>query len=88
MALLGNVLYSHFQKYRGDYPELIQEIENSLYVDDLSLGGDDINIVYKKYEQCNGILKNANMNLRKFKSNSSELLNKIESVVKERGGGL
>ena len=54
MALLGNVLYNKFEKYRGDYPKLIQEVKK-LSVDDLSLGGDDTNIVYQKYEQCNGI---------------------------------
>ena len=38
MALLGNVIKHHLEKYREHQPELVHHVEGSLYVDDLSLG--------------------------------------------------
>ena len=38
MTLLGNVVKNHLQKFRKVLPQLVEHIEGSLYVDDLSLG--------------------------------------------------
>ena len=45
MTLLGNVVKHHLQKFRKVLPKLVQHIEGSLYVDDLSLGNLDDKLI-------------------------------------------
>jgi len=77
MALLGNVIKHHLDKYRECEPLLVSEIERSLYVDDLSLGGDDENEVWEMFQKTNEIFLNGNMPLRKWVSNCASLNQKI-----------
>ena len=64
MGHLGETINHHLEKYRNQMPEVIKKIENSLYVDDLLTGADD------QHE--------ANMNLRKWRSNNRDVNEFIE----------
>ena len=54
MRHLGETINDHLEKYRNQIPEVIEKIENSLYVDDLSTGADErksvIEDVYRRQQ--------------------------------------
>ena len=77
MALLGNVIKHHIDKYRESEPKLVSEIEKSLYVDDLSLGGDNEAEVWEMFQKTNEIFERGNLPLRKWVSNSDSLNQKL-----------
>ena len=77
MALLGNVIKHHLDKYRESEPQLVSEIERSLYVDDLSLGGDNEKQAWEMFQKTNEIFERGNMPLRKWVSNSESLNQKL-----------
>ena len=49
MTLLSSVIHNHLKGYEHDEPKLVQEIERSLYVDDLSIGGGKMKTRYGKF---------------------------------------
>ena len=51
-----------------------------LYVDDVNAGGNTVDETFKFYQLSKRIMKEGNFNLRKWHSNSSELLKKIASA--------
>ena len=64
----------HFDKYRERYPEIVNEIERALYVDDLNSGADEVEDGYEFFVAAKGIFQDGGFNLRKFATNSDELL--------------
>ena len=73
MGHLGETINRHLEKYRNQIPEVIEKIENTLYVDDLSTGADKPKSLVELYETAKSIFAEANMNLRKRRSNNSEV---------------
>ncbi|GFX57644.1 integrase catalytic domain-containing protein [Trichonephila clavipes] len=74
--ILAATIKFHIRKYKEDYRETYELLNTSLYVDDLFAGSSES--VYKAFDLSKNaieILKDANMNLRKFKTNSKELWN-------------
>ncbi|GFV31656.1 integrase catalytic domain-containing protein [Trichonephila clavipes] len=72
--ILAATIKFHIRKYKEDYRETYELLNTSLYVDDLF--ADSSESVYKAFDLSKDaieILKDANMNLRKFKTNSKEL---------------
>ena len=78
-AVLGAVINHHISKYQGQNPELVAKLLASLYVDDLVTSTPDAHSAYKFYQECRKLMANGGMNLRKWHSNSSDLLERIES---------
>ena len=76
-AVLGAVIAHHLDKQREKQPKLIQKLESSLYVDDLIAGADDVQDAFRFYIDSKSLMSAAGMNLRKWNSNSVELLNLI-----------
>ena len=81
-AILSCVISHHLKSYSEKYPKLVQSIENSLYVDDLIAGEDTVEQGFNLYVQAKGIMLDGNFNLRKWNSNSPELLAKIRNAEK------
>ena len=79
-AILGAVLSHCLETYKTEKPELVALIESSLYVDDLICEAEDEAQAFKCYSKSKNILAKAGMNLRKWNSNSSELMNRIQIV--------
>ena len=73
MGHLGETINHHLEKYRNQMPEVIKKIENSLYVDDLSTAADEPKSVIELYKAAKSIFAEANMNLRKWRSNNRDV---------------
>ncbi|GFV89309.1 reverse transcriptase domain-containing protein [Trichonephila clavipes] len=72
--VLAATIKFHTRKYKEDYRETYEMLNTSLYVDDLFVGSSEsINKAFNLSKNAIEILKDANMNLRKFKTNSKEL---------------
>ena len=77
-SILGATITHHLTLYKQSEPELAELLEKSLYVDDLITGENDDEkafIVYKKSKQ---IMSEGGFNLRKWNSNSRDLLKTTE----------
>ena len=66
--LLAAVIKEHLQKCRAANPEVVEEIERSLYVDDLIGGGETIKEALKLKETAKSIFKEATFELHKWHS--------------------
>ncbi|GFW56943.1 uncharacterized protein TNCV_161711 [Trichonephila clavipes] len=72
--VLAATIKFHKRKYKEDYRETFEMLNTSLYVDDLFAGlSESVNKAFDLSKNAIEILKDANMNLRKFKTNSKEL---------------
>ena len=79
MTLLGNVVRHHLQKFRKVLPQLVQHIEGSLYVDDLSLGASSEKELWDMKQNAQQIFQQGGFNLRKWVSNSARINDKVKS---------
>ena len=77
-AILGEVLVHHIDKYQSKFPELTVQLKNSFYVDDLVTGASNEGDAIEFFQASREIMSAGGMNLRKWKSNSSTVLKKIE----------
>ena len=82
-AILSSVISHHLTKYNEKYPELVKSIESSLYVDDLIAGEATVEEAFNLYKRAKSFMADGNFNLRKWNSNSTELLTKIRSVERQ-----
>ena len=76
-AILGAVISLHIEKYRSEYPLIVNLIDQSLYVDDLVSGGTNVHEAFDVYKTAKLIMYKGGFNLRKWNSNSLELLELI-----------
>ena len=77
---VGAVLSHHLETYKNEEPKLVTLIESSLYVDDRICGAGDVTKAFECYSKSNTMLSKAGMNLRKWNSNSSELMKRIQTA--------
>ena len=77
--LLNATLRHHLDKYmyESSYPNLIKQLRQSLYVDDLAFGAPDEKQAYVMFVTAKKILKDAGLNLRKFYSSSKALQERV-----------
>ena len=75
--LLNATVQHHLKKYSSIYPELVEKISHSIYVDDIASGANDEGRGYEFYSNSKMVLKDGGFNLRKFVTNSSDLQKKI-----------
>ena len=91
MFLLGVVIKNHLDIHRDSDEKLVEKIENSLYVDDVNAGVDNVKEGEKFYKDSKQLFKGAGLNLRKWVSNSAELQEVIddyeETMNKEKEEG-
>ena len=71
--LLTATLIKNAIVYENFDPEFVYKLLESLHVDDLISGANNIQDAFEFYVKCKERLKNGGFNLRKFKSNSVEL---------------
>jgi len=76
-AVLGSVVEQHVQKYRSEYPQIVDVIDHSLYIDDLVSGGANVSEAFTLYKVAKHIMQRGGFNLRKWNSNSVRLLRLI-----------
>eukprot|EP00795_Rhopilema_esculentum_P016499 gene16499-7917_t len=75
-AVLGSVLLQHVSSYQEKNPEIVKVLKG-LFVDDLSTGGETVDKAYEIYQQSKQVMREGNFNLRKWNSNSQELIERI-----------
>ena len=71
--LLGGVIRRHLENCRATYPEIVNEIEKSLYVDDLINGGPTVEAGRQVEETSTEIFAQGGFALHKWHSNAAEL---------------
>ena len=79
-AILGVVILHHLDKYSGEQSQLIEQIRKELYVGDLITGADNITSAFQIYSRAKQIMREGGLNLRKWNTNSPELLQKIRQM--------
>ena len=67
--LLGGVINQHLDTWESQYPELIKEIRDGLYVDDLMTGGENVEITAEKKAITTDVFKDASFTIHKWHSN-------------------
>ena len=73
--LLGGVISEHLRHWETKYPEVVKEIRDNLYVDDLITGGESVQSVGTKRLRTVEVFEDATFHLHKWHSNDSTLEN-------------
>ena len=85
-AILGSVISHHLDKCQDQLREVCQSVKNSFYVDDLISGGATIEEAFNIYSVAKRVMAEGGFNLRKWNSNSQELMSKIVRAESESSG--
>jgi hypothetical protein len=72
------VLRHHTEKYRECSSDVVDELQDCMYVDDFVSGADTMQGAFELFTKARLILKDGGFNLRKFASNSKELTDMVE----------
>ena len=83
--LLNATIRHHLEQYRETHPDLIQLLLDSFYVDDLTAGAKSEEEAHSVFVDAKQILKEGGFNLRKFRSNSPSLQQKMDVTDSPRG---
>ena len=75
--MLNATISHHLEKYRDDHPELVNTLQRSIYVDNVTCGADGEEEAYQLYRLCKKVFNNGGFNLRKFVTNSPTLHQQI-----------
>ena len=75
--LLGGTIKFHLRKIGTP---IALDISNNIYVDNVSLGANSVEEVYKIYLESKEIFREASMNLREWVSNSFEFLDLLPKM--------
>ena len=73
---LEGTLKKHFENYRNSFKELINIVDNDMYVDDLITGANNLEEVKEIKQNSVQLFKKAGFNLHKWNSNVPELESK------------
>ena len=76
---MNATLKHHLMEFVEQEPRIVQEILNSMYVDDFSGGADDDERAYMHYTRIKDIMKEAGFTLRKWASNSKALVDQMKN---------
>ena len=81
---LGGVLAAHLKQWESERPEDVEELEWSLYVDDIISGGETVQQVEKRKEAATVIMKDATFKLHKWSSNVSTLEDNNSETIEDQ----
>ena len=76
--LLSGTLEHHVKKYQDVDPEFVQRFLSGLYVDDLSSGDESVDKSLQLYLKSKSGMLEAGFNMRKWSSNSPELMEMVK----------
>ena len=71
--LLNGTLEQHLEKYKHVYPDCVNELKEGTYVDDINLGGSDVDETRGLKEAAIKVFSDGKFELHKWHSNASEL---------------
>ena len=78
-SILGKTIAHHLSSYKQSEPEMFALLEKSLYVDDLLTGEENDEKGFRVYQKSKKLMAEGGFNLRKWNSNSRDLLKAIEN---------
>ena len=78
--LLNGILRHHIEKYEKEDPEFVRKLVESFYVDDLATGSHSKCDAFHLYKKIESRIAEGGFVLRKWKSNSQELVAMIEKA--------
>ena len=81
--LLGGVINQPLDTWESQYPELIKEIRDGLYVDDLITGGENAEITAERKAITTEVFKDASFTIHKWHSNVPDLQAISSSLCEE-----
>ncbi len=81
-AILSAVINHHLFTYEGSKAGMVQCLQDSLYIDDLVSGANDNEKALKLYHESKEIMSEGSFKLRKWHSNSQELMKSIDPAEK------
>ena len=76
--LLNATIRHHLEGYQSSHPELVHQLIQSIYVDDVVTGAENEEKAYQLYLGSKELLKEGGFNLRKFLTNDPHLRDKID----------
>ena len=82
--LATQVLRQVASDYRQQFSDAASITETTFYVDDCLTGADTVEEAVHIREELNALLAKSCMNLRKWRSNSTDLLQTIPDIIKEK----
>ena len=83
--LLGGVISHHLKSWELEYPDVVKEIWDGLYVDDLMVGGSNVEEVAEKKATTTEVFEDATFALHKWHSNREELENDNAKSTSDEG---
>ncbi|GFS67935.1 uncharacterized protein TNCV_1361861 [Trichonephila clavipes] len=83
--LLAATIKHHLKRYVEKFPETCEMLNNSLYVDDLVSGRENVEQAFKTSLESVDIFKGASMILRKWQTNSTELRDRWKEIGMDIG---
>jgi hypothetical protein len=79
--LLGGVINEHLKRWETKYPNLVKEIRDGLYVDDLMTGGESVETMTTKREKAIEVFEDGSFKLHKWHSNVMSLEENLQKPV-------
>ena len=71
--LLNATISYHLEQYHNDHPELVNTLQRSICVNDVTYGADQEDDAHKLYAMPKKVFADGGFNLRKFVTNSPTL---------------
>ena len=84
--LLNATLSQHVDKYRTTQPNLVNQLQRSIYVDDVVLGAKTAELAHQLCSESRKLLSKGGFNLRKFLTNHEWLRDKLSKEEKSKEG--
>ena len=78
--ILNATIAQHLSTFENMHPDLIQNIKDSIYVDDVITGANSVPEAFAFYRDSKDIFAKGGFNLRKFLSNDIEVPSLIDSA--------
>ena len=75
--LFGGTLQHHISKYEEEDPEIVKKLLESFYIDGFNSGEENVDQAFELYLKSKKILSDGGFTLRKWSSNSNQLLELI-----------
>ena len=79
-AILGATINHHLKTHEKQEPETVEHLKNSLYVDDFVSGAETDETALQIYKGTKQLMAKGGFNLRKWNSNSSNVVKSIEAL--------
>jgi hypothetical protein len=83
--LLGGVINQHLNNWKERYPEIVKELREAIYVDDLMSGGTTVEETGQKKAAVVEVFEDATFRIHKWHSNAPELdpTNEVQTEPEE-----